>query len=141
MRARGFTLIELMVAVSIVAILTATAYPAYRNHVIRSQLVDATAALADTRVRMEQFYADNRTYAADGNCGITMPTLERFALACTMPGGSQTYLIKATGNTGSAVAGFEYSINHTNTRKTEAWGASWGTVPASGATRWLIKKE
>ncbi|MBU6272686.1 MAG: prepilin-type N-terminal cleavage/methylation domain-containing protein [Betaproteobacteria bacterium] len=141
MRGRGFTLIELLVAVTIVAILTATAYPAYRNHVIRSQLVDATSALADMRVRMEQFYADNRTYASGSDCGVAMPTLERFTLSCTLSNSNQAYLITATGNTGSPVAGFAYSIDQANTRKTVSWVSAWGTVPASGATRWLIKKE
>jgi type IV pilus assembly protein PilE len=142
MRARGFTLIELLVAVTIVAILTATAYPAYRNHVIRSQLVDATAALADTRVRMEQFYADNRTYASGANCGVNpLPTLERFALSCTLGDNNQSYKITATGNDGSPVVGFSYSITQANVRKTESWASAWGAVPSSGATRWLIKKE
>jgi len=142
MRARGFTLIELLVAVTIVAILTAVAYPAYRNHVIRSQLVDATAALADTRVRMEQFYADNRNYASGELCGVNpLPTLERFVLSCVLSNGNQAYKITATGNTGSPVAGFSYSIDQVNTRKTESWTSSWGAVPATGATRWLIKKE
>jgi type IV pilus assembly protein PilE len=142
MRARGFTLIELLVAVTIVAILTAVAYPAYRNHVIRSQLVDATAALADTRVRMEQFYADNRTYAATDVCGVNpLPTLERFTLSCALSNSAQSYKITATGNSGSPVAGFSYSIDQANTRKTESWASAWGSVPATGATRWLIKKE
>ena len=141
MRARGFTLIELLVAVTIVAILTAVAYPAYRNHVIRSQLVDATAALADTRVRMEQFYADNRTYASGENCGVNpLPTLERFTLSCVLSNSNQSYKITATGNSDSPVTGFSYSIDQANTRKTESWAGAWGSVPANGATRWLIKK-
>lgn len=142
MRGRGFTLIELLVAITIVAILTATAYPAYRNHVIRSQLVDATSALADVRVRMEQFYADNRTYVSGENCGVNpLPTLERFTLSCTLSNSNQAYLITATGNSGSPVAGFAYSIDQANTRKTVSWVSSWGTLPATKDSRWLIKKE
>ena len=81
MNARGFSLIELMIVVAVVAILSAVAIPSYRDYTIRAQLIEATNALSDTRVRMEQFYADNRTYGG-GGCGVAMPVLERFTLAC-----------------------------------------------------------
>jgi prepilin-type N-terminal cleavage/methylation domain-containing protein len=63
-RSKGFTLIELMIVVAIVAILTTIAYPNYRDYVIRGQLVDATQALAALRANMERYFQDNRTYAA-----------------------------------------------------------------------------
>lgn len=140
MRGRGFTLIELMVAVAVVAILAATALPAYRDYTVRSQLVDGTAALADQRVRMEQYYADNRHYG-DGNCGVANPILERFELSCVLSSGGQGYVITASGRTDSQLSGFKYSIDQANNRVTVAWGASWGSVPTAGATRWLIRKE
>jgi len=67
----GFTLIELMVVVAIVAILAAVALPAYNDYVTRSKLTDAVTGLSDFRVRMEQFYQDNRRYDGGGlgGCG------------------------------------------------------------------------
>ena len=65
-RAQGFTLIELMIVVAIVAILTTIAYPNYRDYVIRGQLVDATQGLAAVRANMERYFQDNRTYVAIG---------------------------------------------------------------------------
>ena len=88
MNARGFSLIELMIVVAVVAILSAVAIPSYRDYTIRAQLIEATNALSDTRVRMEQFYADNRTYGA-GACGVAMPVLERFTLACATTAAGQ----------------------------------------------------
>src|SRR3984957_2381011 len=63
-RSQGFTLIELMITVAIVAILAAIAIPNYRDYVIRGQLVDATQGLAARRATMERYFQDNRTYAA-----------------------------------------------------------------------------
>ena len=63
---QGFTLIELMITVAIVAILAAIAYPNYRNYVIRGQLVDATQGLSAVRANMERYYQDNRSYLAVG---------------------------------------------------------------------------
>ncbi len=63
-RAQGFTLIELMIVVAIVAILTTIAYPNYRDYVIRGQLVDATQGLAAVRANMERYFQDNRSYVA-----------------------------------------------------------------------------
>ena len=140
MRGRGFTLIELMVAVAIIAILAATAMPAYRDYSIRSQLIDATAALSDQRVRMEQHYADNRNYG-DSSCGPTMPLLERFTLSCALTAGGQGYTITASGTSGTSMQGFSYTINQANERVTTGWGSVWGSVPAAGATRWLIRKD
>ena len=68
--ARGFTLIELMITVAIAAILAAVAIPMYRDYVVRSRIIDATSRLSDFRVRMEQYFMDNRTYdAGGGKCG------------------------------------------------------------------------
>ena len=138
MNARGFTLIELIIAVAIVGILSTIAIPSYQAYIVRSQLIEATNGLADMRVRMEQFYADNRTYAGGGGCGIPAPTLERFALTCAAAGNGQAYTITATGS--GTVNGFVYTIDQANQRATVSWGAGWGSVPGEGATRWLTRK-
>ena len=62
-RARGFTLIELMVVVVIVGILAAITYPAYQEQVRKSKRSDAKNSLADLASRQQQYFADNKTYA------------------------------------------------------------------------------
>jgi type IV pilus assembly protein PilE len=52
---RGFTLIELMITVAVVAILTAIAFPSYTEYVRRGRIAEAVSALATTRVRLERF--------------------------------------------------------------------------------------
>ena len=63
---RGFTLIELMIAVAIVAILTMVAVPSYSSYIMRGHLADATSGLAAMRAQMERHYQDNRSYATVG---------------------------------------------------------------------------
>ncbi|WP_285164688.1 type IV pilin protein [Shewanella goraebulensis] len=61
----GFTLIEVMIAVVIVGILSAIAYPSYTQFVAKGARADGLAGLMDIANRQEQFYLDNRKYTAD----------------------------------------------------------------------------
>src|SRR5512134_3336241 len=120
---RGFTIIELMITVAIIAILAAVALPAYNDYVQRSKLVEAFTALSDFRVRMEQFYQDNRRYdgAGLGNCGATAPNSKYFTFGClavtvapaTTP---QAYTVTATGIANQGLTNFVYTINESNVR-------------------------
>ena len=64
-RQQGFTLIELMIVVVVVAILAALAFPQYRDYVLRSNRAVAKSALTQIADRQEQFYVSNKSYAAD----------------------------------------------------------------------------
>ena len=70
-RSRGFTLIELIIALAVVAIIAAIAVPAYQESVRQSRRADAKVALLDLSSRLELYYAENNTYAtatiASGN--------------------------------------------------------------------------
>ncbi|MGH8508937.1 MAG: type IV pilin protein [Gammaproteobacteria bacterium] len=71
--APGFTLIELMITVAVVAILAGIAYPSYQDFVQRSRRQEAKAALADAAARQEKFYLNNKTYTATlGAAGLGM---------------------------------------------------------------------
>lgn len=60
----GITLIEMMIVVAIIGILAAISYPGYREHVQRSNRTEAMNELTRIANLQEQFFADNRNYAA-----------------------------------------------------------------------------
>lgn len=62
MSSKGFTLIELMIVVVIVAILAAIAYPSYREQVYKSRRSDAQAALLNTAQVLERCYTEYNAY-------------------------------------------------------------------------------
>jgi type IV pilus assembly protein PilE len=141
---RGVTLIELMITVAIVGILAAVAIPAYSDYVRRGSLPEAFSQLSDYRVKMEQFYQDNRSYGTDACAdGATAPSWNGFApngaknftYACSLSSSGQGYAVTATGKTGTVSAGHVYTINHANLQTT----TSFKGATVSGKNCWLIK--
>ena len=127
---KGITLIELIIAVVIVSILAAVAIPSYNEHIIRGKITEATSTLSDGRVKMEQFFQDNRTYS-----GGTCPTAtESFTYACSNLTAS-TYTITATGI--GIASSFVYTIDQANQRRTTGLKSGWGSVPQNC---WITKK-
>ncbi len=139
-KASGFTLIEILIVVAIIGILAAIAVPMYTDHITRSQLVEGHTGLSDFRVRMEQFFQDNRTYDGGGlgGCGAAAPAAaQNFAYVC-VPGG-QTYVATANGAAGRVV-GFSFTIDERNNRVTTAAPAGWEGVMPIPRPCWLTRK-
>ncbi|MFP4294727.1 MAG: type IV pilin protein [Halothiobacillaceae bacterium] len=61
----GFTLIELMIVVVVIAILTAIAYPSYQEYVRKAERADAQATLLEAAQFMERWYTTNNRYDED----------------------------------------------------------------------------
>jgi type IV pilus assembly protein PilE len=74
---RGFTLIELVIAVAVVAILAAVALPNYQQYVIRGKRAAAQAEMMEIANRQQQFLVANRSYADKATLeasGYALPT-------------------------------------------------------------------
>ena len=134
----GFTLIEAMVLVAVLGILAAIGIPNYSRYVTRGHLVEAGNALAEYRVRMEQFFKDNHTYAKAGACAQAVPSnLDSFAITCVVAMGGQGFTATATGAGGTA--GFVYTINHANVRSTAAIPSHWGSLTRDARNTWVTR--
>jgi type IV pilus assembly protein PilE len=129
--AKGFTLIELMIVVAVIAILAGIGLPAYGDYVKRGKLVDASAQLSDGRVKIEQYFQDTRTYDDVGvNISPCPPETKYFTIACGALS-ETTYTITATGK--NDLSAFSYTINESNTKTSNTpWGNS--------ASCWVMRK-
>ena len=124
---QGFTLLELMIAIAVVAILTSIAMPSYTDYVRRGKFVEAHGQLGDLRVKMEQWFMDNRTYLNAGatGCGVTMPTGQAaryFTYTCAAA--AQTFTVTATGQVSEGLEGIAFTVDHSNTRQTTVTGGT-----------------
>lgn len=155
-RQQGFTIIELMIVVVVIAVLSAIALPSYSDYVTRSKFAEAHAHLADLRVKMEQYYLDNRRYSSNaggGTCGIAggnAPTTQGtkyFDFTCASSSataaGDQAYVLTATGKSGEGLSGIAFSIDQANAKRTTVTAAtpmaSKGYTAATTSC-WIRKK-
>jgi type IV pilus assembly protein PilE len=136
--ASGFTLIELMIAVAIVAILSSIAVPNYTAYVMRGKITEATSRLAVKQVQMEQFFQDNRTYVAGTACTSDTTSSKYFDFSCTGAGApsATTFIISAVGK--DSMAGFGFTINQSGAMTTGAVPTGW-TAPSPNNC-WVTKK-
>lgn len=101
---RGFTLIELMIVVMVIAILAAIAIPNYREQSRKGRRADAVRAMGEFQLGLERWRAENPCYGRSGVGGC--PTFTESGTYPTAPT-SEFYTVSSGGITASATA---YSI-------------------------------
>lgn len=135
-KAKGFTLIEVMIVIVIVGILAAVALPSYRNHVIRAARVQAQTELLELASLQEKIFLNSNNYTAsvtgdyNGTTGGGLGRASgqtndgRYNLSLDITAPAQTFVLTATPVTGSTQEGDgNLSISESGKR---LWGsASW----------------
>ena len=96
---RGFTLVELMVAVTLACLLAGMAYPSFQSSASRARRIDAVAALTRVQIAQENFRANNGSYSQHlaGLRGAASPRSEAGAYDISLSNVSgEGYLATAT---------------------------------------------
>lgn len=144
---KGFTLIEVMIVVAIVAILASIALPAYTDYIRRGQLQEAFTHLSDYRAKMEQYYQDNKNYGSGGTCasaasantwnGFAPSSAKYFDFVCALAADAQSYSLAAGGRAGSPVVGYAYTIDQDGNQTTTEFKG----VTVSGCNKWASRSS
>ena len=117
---RGFTLIELMIVVLVIAVLAGIALSGYQKQMRKSRRAEAKQALSDISLRQEKFRTNNTAYAAcdallavnGSTCAGFNTTLTYYSVAITFPasgncpggaakGSANSFIVTATPKAGT----------------------------------------
>ena len=89
---QGFTMLELIIALAVLAILVAIALPSYRTFILQSNRTSAKTALQDLATREESYYSLQNTYASQ------LTTLGYASSTVYVPGNGNNYYALTIGN-------------------------------------------
>lgn len=129
---RGFTLIELMVTLAVVAIIAAIAYPSFREAVSKSHRSEAVQALGDLVLKQERYRSNNATYGTCNNLVTNCTTynngLSYYTVAVSVgapPAAGTTYTLTATpkgAQVGDRCGTYTFAMNNGTLTKSAASG-------------------
>lgn len=110
---QGFTLIELMIVVAIIAILAAIALPAYQDYVARSQVSEAMSLASGAKTAVAEFYADRGDWPADnGEAGLAPAAsiAGKYVDETEVADGVITSTFKAAGSVSAKIANETFTL-------------------------------
>lgn len=134
----GFTLVELMITVVIIAILSAIALPSYQQYIKRANIKAAQTDLISLGLVFENYYQRNLSYPASdysttnaltGAFPLWSPSkIDNFNFSSTDVGSGTGYVLTATALDTSNLKGCVLTVNNTN-QKT-------ATIACNGINTW-----
>ena len=127
----GFTLVELMITVIVISLLAMVAIPAYNDSIRKGRRSDAKSTLANVAARQEQYFMDNKTYAASpGDLGMASASTDNH-YTVTITGATATTFVAKAQPVAEDPECQTLTLDQSGTRGVEA-----GTSPATAAPEW-----
>lgn len=127
---KGFTLIELMIVVAIIAILAAIAIPAYSNYLIRSQATEGITLMDGAKIGATEFYSSHgRLPGSNESAGIAQPTSIKGKYVASVTVGSEgkiTSQFQSSGDVNKALQGAKLVLSPVTSSGIVSWHCQSG---------------
>jgi type IV pilus assembly protein PilA len=132
---KGFTLIELMIVVAIIAILAAIAIPAYQDYVIRSQVSEGASLVEGSKTAVAEFYSNKGTLPTNNaSAGVATSTsiVGTYVKSVVIAGGliTATFSSAAPQKANAAINATTLVFSPITHAGSTAWTCTASTVPS-----------
>lgn len=121
---QGFTLIELMIVVAIIAILAAIALPAYQDYVARSQVSEGMSLASGTKTAVAEYYANYGAWPATNAAAGVAPAgsiTGKYVSSTTVGGNGVITVAFATSSASSKISGSNLTMTPADRGGSTAW--------------------
>jgi type IV pilus assembly protein PilA len=130
---KGFTLIELMIVVAIIAILAAIAIPAYQNYLIRAQVSEGAVLTDGAKTALSEFYSNTGRFpGTNGSAGLAQASSISGQYVSSVDVSSTTGRITATFDgpkVNSKISGDTFVLSAITSNGSFSWTCRQGNVP------------
>jgi len=124
-RARGFTLIEMMVVVAIIAIITAAVLPMFEHYLQEGRRADAMAVLSSDQQILNSCYAQTYSYTSSSCAPIATTSPEGFyTVQPTLSAQAYTLVATPVGDQVNDTTCAQFSVDNTGTRAAQSAGGT-----------------
>jgi type IV pilus assembly protein PilA len=130
---KGFTLIELMIVVAIIAILAAIAIPAYQNYLIRSQVSEGAVLADGAKTPVAEFYSNTGRFPGNnGSAGLATSTSITGKYISSVTTSNGKIIAVFGGQSNSAINGKEFTLSAITSSGSIAWSCTNQTNAVDG---------